>query len=330
MDRFETMTTAALQAMTHVLDLTNEDQVLVVTDEPTRLCGDAFARAAERRGCPVETYVLPEELRPLKSVPDELRSALGGADVVINALAGDDREVPFRIEWIQAIEDNGTIRLGHSPGIDEDMMTGGPLDVDYALMIRRAEHLISAFEGAVSAHITAPGGTDVRLDLTGRWFISDVKATEEAGSNLPCGEIYCCPVEDGADGVLVIDGCFGAYGNVPAPVTMQIERGQVTDVTSDDAGVVEAVNGFLDTDEGSRTIAELGIGLNPGARMTPRMLEAEKADRTAHIAFGSNEGMPGGKSVSKMHMDYLFKAPTIVATFADGAERVILRDGEVV
>ena len=36
--------------------------------------------------------------------------------------------------------------------------------------------------------------------------------------------------------------------------------------------------------------------------------------------------MPGGKSVSKMHMDYLFKDPTIIARFADGAERVILEE----
>ena len=47
------------------------------------------------------------------------------------------------------------------------------------------------------------------------------------------------------------------------------------------------INGLMDTDPGARTIAELGIGLNPGARMTARMLEAEKAFRTAHIAFGS-------------------------------------------
>lgn len=330
MDRFETMTAAAQQAMIHVLDLKTGDRVLVVTDEQTRRCGDAFARGAERHGCVVETYVLPENERPLKAVPADLRAGLDGADVVINAVAGDDREVPFRIEWIQAIENKGTVRLGHSPGIDEDMMTDGPLDVDYALMIRRADHLIAAFAGAVSAHITAPGGTDLELGLEDRRFITDVKATGEAGSNLPCGEVYCCPVEDAADGTLVIDGCFGAYGDVPAPVTMRIIGGQVVDVSSADAEVVEAVNGFLDTDESSRTIAELGIGLNPGARLTPRMLEAEKADRTAHIAFGSNEGMPGGKSVSRMHMDYLFLRPTIVATFPDGAERTVLRDGDVV
>jgi len=329
MEKFEKMVEAARGAMVHVLDLAAADRVLVVTDQKTRLCGDAFSRAAERVGCPVAIYVIEEAARPLQAVPGDLREALQGADVVINAVAGDDREVPFRIEWIQAIEDRGCVRLGHSPGIDMDMMIGGPLNVDYGDMIERARRLMDAFAGAVSVHITAPAGTDLTLDLTGREFVTDVKATVEAGSNLPCGEIYCCPVETGADGTLVIDGCFGAYGNVPAPVTMKLIAGQVVDVTSDNDAVVAAIDSMLDIDEGARTIAELGIGLNPGARLTPRMLEAEKAGRTAHIAFGSNEGMPGGKSVSKIHIDYLFKDPTMVATWSDGAEREILRDGVV-
>ncbi|MBU8869668.1 MAG: aminopeptidase [Gemmatimonadales bacterium] len=329
MTRFEIMTAAARQAMIHVLDLQPENQVLVVTDKVTRTCGDAFARGAERHGCPVDTYVISEAERPLKSVPEDLVQCLADADVVINAIAGDDREVPFRIEWIQAIEAKGTIRLGHSPGIDEDMMVGGPLDVDYGDMIDQASHLIEAFKGAESVQITAPGGTDLRLDLTGRWFITDVKATVNEGSNLPCGEVYCCPVETGADGVLVVDGCFGGYGNVPTPVKITIRNGRVIDVSAEDEEVVEVVNGLLDTDDGSRTIAELGIGLNPGARLTPRMLEAEKAGGTAHIAFGSNEGMPGGKSISKMHTDYLFLKPTMKVTFSDGSRKVLLKNGAI-
>ncbi|PIV82102.1 hypothetical protein COW53_00745 [bacterium CG17_big_fil_post_rev_8_21_14_2_50_64_8] len=329
MNRIETMTSAALQAMIHVLELDPSDRVLVVTDEETLSCGEAFARAAERHGCPVETYVLPQAERPLKAIPADLLSRLPGSTVVINAITGDDREIPFRIDWIRVIETDGAIRMGHSPGINEDMMVGGPLDVDYAAMISRADHLIAAFAGVESLHITAPGGTDLVLDLRGRRFVTDVKATVEAGSNLPCGEVYCCPVENGAEGVLVVDGCFGSYGNVPTPVTIKIESGRVISVTSDHDGVVAVINQLLDTDQDSRTIAELGIGLNPGARLTPRMLEAEKVGGTAHIAFGSNEGMPGGRSVSRVHVDYLFLKPTIEAVLDDGSRKIVLRDGNI-
>ena len=86
---------------------------------------------------------------------------------------------------------------------------------------------------------------------------------------------------------------------------------------------------LLDTDDGARTIAELGIGLNPKARLVGIMLEDEKAFRTAHIAFGSNIGMPGGSNASNTHIDYLIHRPTIVARFEGLTERTIIQDGDL-
>ena len=328
MDRLETMSAAAREAMIHVLDLVPEDRVLVVTDLATSVCGEAFAEGARAHGCSVTTFSLPQEGRPLQKMPTEMELLLEDTSVVINAIVGDSREIPFRLQWIHLIEVSGRIRMGHSPGIDEDMMISGPMNVDYGQMMAAAEGLIAGFSGAATVHITTAAGTDLHLDVAGRPFIHDLKATVEVGANLPCGEIYCAPVETGTDGILVVDGCFGSHGQVPAPVEITVAGGQVVDVTSDNDEVAGIITGLMDTDTGSRTIAELGIGLNPGARITPRMLEAEKAFRTAHIAFGSNEGMPGGKSRSTMHMDYLINRPTIEVVYPDGRSRVVMRDGD--
>jgi leucyl aminopeptidase (aminopeptidase T) len=321
------MSAAARNAMVHVLDLVPEDRVLVVTDEETLACGRAFAAGAEAEGCDTRLHVLPADERPLKAMPPEMADLLDERTIVINAISGDAREVPFRLEWIRLIDDSDTIRMGHSPGIDANMMTAGPLNVDYAQMQRRADELIAAFTNAATVHITAPGGTDLVLDLTGRPLVSDLKARPGAGANLPCGEVYCCPVETGADGVLVIDACFGSWGNMKAPATFTLAGGRVTDVVSDDADALAEIVRLLDTDPGARTIAELGIGLNPGARLTDRMLEAEKAAGTAHIAFGTNEGMPGGRSRSTVHIDYLFRDPMMVVTTTGGQERVAVGEG---
>ena len=315
---------AALDAMTHVLGLDPADRVLVVTDEPTLDCGRAFAAAARRHGCDVATWLLPEDQRPLTAMPREMADLLEGRTVVVNAIIGDVRELPFRLEWLDLVDASPVIRMGHCPGIDLDMMTGGPLDVDYGAMRMRADALIATFAGAVSVHITTELGTDLQLDLTGRELISDLQAVPGAGANLPCGEVYCCPVEDGAEGRLVIDGCFGSWGNLESPAIFTLVQGRVTDVTCDDAPALTEILRILETDAGARTIAELGIGLNPGARLTDRMLEAEKAGGTAHIAFGSNHGMPGGLNESKVHVDYLFKSPRMVITAEDGSERGIV------
>jgi leucyl aminopeptidase (aminopeptidase T) len=210
------------------------------------------------------------------------------------------------------------------------MMDGGPMDVDYGIMVGQAERLIAALDGAVSVRITAPGGTDVTLDLRGRRFITDVKITEtEKGVNLPCGEVYCAPVEDGADGVVVADGSIGGEGPPPSPVTLEVEAGRVTAVRCADPQWQERITGLLDTDSGARTIAELGIGLNPKARLVGIMLEDEKAYRTAHIAFGDNIGFPGGVSKSTTHIDYLVHRPTIVARSEDATDRTIVEDGDL-
>ncbi len=313
----------ALDAMIHVLSLDPADQVLVVTDEPTLDCGRAFAAGARRHGCEVATWLLPEDQRPLTTMPPEMADLLEERTVVVNAIAGDVREVPFRLEWLKLLEASPVIRLGHCPGITSDMMLSGPMAVDYGAMRRRADELFAAFADATGVHITTELGTDLELDLAGRELVSDLQAVPGCGVNLPCGEVYCCPVEDGAAGRLVIDGCFGSWGDLAAPATFTLEAGRVTDVVCDDAPALAEITCLLEMDAGARTIAELGIGLNPGARLTDNMLEAEKSGGTAHIAFGANKGMAGGRNESKVHVDYLFTAPRMTITSADGTVREI-------
>ncbi len=290
----ETMVQAAQAGMTHVLGLRTTDTVLVVTDHTTADCGKAFALAAENLGCQTTLYQLPDDQRPLTRMPADMHGLLEGVTVVINA----------------------------------DMMTAGPLNVDYTAMQKMADRLILGFKNAVSVHLETDLGTDLVLDLSGRKMISDLKAVPGTGANLPCGEVYCCPVENGAQGTLVIDGCFGSWGTVKSPVTISLQDGRVVVVTGEDQQAVRQIQQLMNTDDGSDTIAELGIGLNPGARLTDNMLESEKALRTAHIAFGTNQGMPGGHNQSSIHIDYLFNRPTITVTNKAGEKRLVMKRGE--
>lgn len=328
MPKLALMTRAARRALTTVLDLTSDDRVLVLGDASAGSCPDAFLAAASAEGCHVDLVMLPEERRPLREVPEELVRLLDRRDVVINAIAGRSDEIPFRIAWIKAVEDRG-LRMGHSPGIVDAMLEGGAVDVDYAVMRAAAAGLVARFRDAVSVHITAPAGTDLVLGLSGRPFVSDTHITAtEKGVNLPCGEAYCCPVETEGDGVLVVDGCFGMEGNVTAPVTIEVRAGRAVHVRCDDEGLAARVNALMDTDAGARTVCELGIGLNPNARLQGNMLEDEKALRTCHVAFGGNQGMPGGCNTSSMHMDYLVHRPSMAVTYADGSTADLLKNGD--
>jgi leucyl aminopeptidase (aminopeptidase T) len=76
----------------------------------------------------------------------------------------------------------------------------------------------------------------------------------------------------------------------------------------------------------ARNIGEIGIGLNPVAKITGSMLEDEKAFRTCHFSVGMNSDRD---APALIHLDGLVKEPTIVAIDEDGKETIIERDGEL-
>lgn len=73
-----------------------------------------------------------------------------------------------------------------------------------------------------------------------------------------------------------------------------------------------------------RQIAELGIGTNPNARVSGRILEDEKALGTAHVAFGTSASF-GGVNDANVHIDGLIRTPTIVLD-----DELLMRDGTLV
>jgi aminopeptidase len=319
---------AAREAMTHVLLLQPGERVLIVTDEEQRRVGEGFAAGAEAHGCPCTTFMLPADARPLGAMPAGMPDLLAGVDVVINVFSALGQETPFRIEWLKAMLDRGGIRCGHCPGITEDM-AAHPLAVDYAEMTSLARRLIAALDDARAIRITAPGGTDCTIGVAGRGFLSDVGVTDtHPMCNLPCGEVYCGPEEDQGDGVLVFDGSAGDIGMLPCPLTVEIAGGKITAIAAEDDALLAQVREFTSLDEEASVIGELGIGVNPRARITGNLLEDEKAFRTIHIAFGNNLEMPGGKNSSRTHRDFLVRRPTLAVTFGDGSTRTLMADGE--
>ena len=325
----EQMVQAAKSAMTYVMDVNEKDAVLVVTDEARKSIGEAFAEAAKQLGCTVDFYLLPEDQRPLSEVPQEMKQMLEGKTVVINAFTGKAEETPFRIKWIKSVLATGRIRLGHAPGITEDMMLHGPMNIDYPMMMNLVDRMLKALEGAKTAHITSPGGTDLHLNIEDRPFETDVHITTEHFGNLPAGEIWCAPVETDAHGVLVCDGSIGDLGMVTSPVRMTIRNGKIESIECEDKELLKKLNEVLYVDEEAHVIGEFGIGLNPGARITGNLLEDEKAFRTIHIAFGNNEEMAGGQNRSQTHRDFLVKDPTVTITYKDGRQETLIRDGEI-
>lgn len=324
------MINSAQRVMIHVMNLKMEDVVLVITDNFTKKVGKAFYNAAIYYGCETELYLLPKKKRPLIEIPKKMSEMMKGATIVINAFRGLAEETPFRVKWVKSILAAKSIKVGHGVGITKAMLVDGPMNVDYDSMVKKAEHLIKDFENAEITHVTTPAGTDIILYIRDRMFSNDAKITKQPYfANLPCGEIWCGPIESKGDGLIVCDGSIGDIGKVKKPLRISVKNGKIIAIQSEDKKLVKNVEQLINLDENAKIVGELGIGLNPGAKLRGILLEDEKAIKTAHIAFGNNTDMVGGQNRSITHRDFLFYKPTIKVTYKDGSSKILMKNGDL-
>jgi len=145
--------------------------------------------------------------------------------------------------------------------------------------------------------------------------------------NLPTGEVYVAPVEDSLNGKLVCDMAIGGIGKLKTPVEVVAKNGKSEKLFSKDKNVLRKVKDTFETDDWSDVVGEFAFGINSKARFVNEFLEAEKILGTVHVAFGQNTDMPGGRNLSKNHIDFLISRPTVKVKKEDEKVVTILEEG---
>lgn len=327
MDNQNKMISAASVALQYIFNLNPNDRILIVTDTYSAAIAYAFEQASRANGSTVDLYKMENSKRPLKEIPMDLENLLTAKTIVLNIIKALPEEISFRIKWIYKVEENKRIKMGHMPGINQEMMLNS-VDVDFMGMKLMANKIINSLKNAVQLHITTEEGTDVLLGVSGRKFVGDIGVAAGEMCNIPCGEVYCAPLENEASGVIVFNASIGDIGLLKNPLKVFVNKGSITKFESDSSDLVKRITKLTDIDDEAKVIGELGIGINPGARITGNMLEDEKALGTAHIAFGNNADFPSsGENNSQIHRDYLFYRPTIKALFEDGSNKLFMSQG---
>ncbi len=158
------------------------------------------------------------------------------------------------------------------------------------------ERLAEWIEGHEEVRITAPG-TDIKLGIAGRKFIPCV-----GDHNMPDGEFFTGPIEDATEGEVSFHLPAVIGGREVSGVRLKFEAGKIVDASAERGE--EFLIAQLDTDEGARTLGELGIGTNYGIdRGTREVLLDEKIGGTIHMAFGQAYPESGGTNESAVHTD---------------------------
>jgi len=336
-------------------------------DHEVKAISEALYEAARARGADPTLIVQPRRRSVDLAADAVIHALRSAPDVLISISAeklGKDRfglDRPYRFpgvagKWthiFDALPGAGRSRAFWSPGATIDMFAR-TVPVDYAAMRKQALRLKRALDAADRLQILAPGGTDIEIGLRGRSARLDDGAFWKpgAGGNLPAGETHISPANYDAEGVLVIDGTLsvadGGDAIVPRrPVVLEVSGGLVTSVRGGEEAkrfekslrigeaAARKMRGRPNWSAArvaayarhARHLGEIGIGLNPAARMTGNMLEDEKLLGTCHLAIGSNYDEDAEAFI---HLDCLIQSPTLITFDARGRLRLIMEGGRIV
>jgi Leucyl aminopeptidase (aminopeptidase T) len=354
LDRITSKLTEFMQYSQQVHE--NDSYLIVNRNSP--VLSQAAKDAAEKLQLDVSTYTLDSKT-PYEHFPAELigllqentpKAGMGLFDYSTNP-DWNLKEVGARIELLHKVIEEVPISWAHSPGITVDMAMNGALQCDYREMVHSSEKLLRAVHGIVKLHITAPGGTDITVEIPDEVkFDTDctiippnVYGGPGRFGNLPVGEVWSqkdkiiqvankqtgkteaqsYPVKHRADGVLVCDVAAGGYqGKIdPAkPLVATFHGGVLADLQCADPALLGVIGDIkaAEANYGLATVLEeVGIGLNEKARVTGNMLEDEKIRGTCHLAPGN----------VRCHVDMLVNKPTITGYTRDGSAKEIMHNG---
>lgn len=363
-DAEQALRKAALIAVKDVLAVRADEQVLIITNprKNAAVMSSALYDAALECGARATLIFQPEKHHIDFAEKTVLAAFEARPEVVISMSSGKLGKDPRGIAEPYRHEGKGYDHIFHllqygekccrafwSPSCTTDSFVR-TVPIDYALLQKRCRAAGAVLDKAVSVHVRAPGGTDISIGLKGRLAKNDDGDFRAPGSggNLPAGETFISPENGTAEGVIAFDGsiCL-AEGEImiKKPIICTVKNGFVTDIAGGDEARALADTVRLAEDnalkleaegrlargngavyaKNARNIGELGIGLNPEARITGNMLEDEKAFHTCHFAIGQNydEDAP-----ALIHLDGLVRNPTITALMTDGSRIEIEKDGE--
>ncbi len=297
--------------LTTCMRLRPGERVLTVVDPPLRAAGEALGAAARELGAGhVASHILVLDQRPLTVVSQALLSEVTAADVIVSLLSHLDLEreiAPLRAA-VSAFRSVAKGRWAFGAFIDEDVLNC-ELAADYREVARLAQGLAARLEGANEVRITSDSGSDLRFHIAGRPVHQDCGILTEPGSfgNLPAGEVFVAPVEESAEGRLVVDLSIADLV-LEEPVALTFQAGRVTRIEGGAAARV--LERRLALDPWAPVVGEFGLGANPRARIRGRVTTDEKVLGTAHIALGANTQF-GGKNPASSHYDCVIGAPRI-------------------
>ncbi|WP_435196638.1 aminopeptidase [Natronomonas sp. EA1] len=197
------------------------------------------------------------------------------------------------------------------------------IDHDWEAQREKQARVAAKLEAGEEVRIVAGDRTDLSLSIAG---MSTVNC--HGKRNMPDGEVATVPVIDSAEGTVHFDFPRLRAGKRIEGAWLAFEAGEVVEFGATRGE--DALEAIIETDDGSRRLGELGIGMNRGIdRFSGNILFDEKMGDTVHLALGDAlaECVPDARETneSATHVDFLVDMREDTRIEVDG--ETVQRDG---
>jgi len=307
---------SASYALSAVLGAQGTESVLVLADEGAYAVGQLFFDAACQLSQNVAFVTFPPLSAEYPEPPKPVAGALGCCDVYVAITSKSSKSITHTVARRKASAAGA--RGLTLPGITEELLARPAIRADYNAIAKATEALARRLNGVRQLRLLSDAGTDIVFDVHGGVWFPERGLCRERGqfSNLPGGEVSIVPVE--AEGTLVIDASFSGLGKLHSPLILKVEGQHVVAIEGEQSEELRATLSAFGPC--AFNVAEIGIGMNPEARVCGHVLEDEKVLGTVHVGLGDNANM-GGKTLGKIvscgiHVDGVIAAHPQL--FADG------------
>lgn len=312
------------QLLAHCGGLTQDELVVVVADSAKADIAEGLIDMARQLGARVELQRIPDMSCHGEEPPVAIAEAMARAGLLVGLTTYSLAHSQARRKACAA-----GARYLSLPDYTWDLLDDPSLKVDFHVQAATVRRVADTLSAGQTVRVTTALGTDITMAIAGRvgnFCPGFVKGQGELGSP-PDIEANISPLEDSAEGVVVVDGSIPCpqVGLLLQPITLHVKAGRIVSFEGGDIGqrrAVEAMFAAVGSDK-ARVLAECGIGLNEAAELTGMMLTDEGAMGTMHFGFGSNNTV-GGVNDVPFHLDFVFRSPTLLV---DG--QILLQDGRL-
>ncbi|MFH1552856.1 MAG: aminopeptidase [Candidatus Omnitrophota bacterium] len=285
------------------LKLRPSESCLIVTDTVKEPIGRAFYEYARSITPRAKIAVIEPTEEHASEPPADIAEEMLKYDVQLLVTEKSLTHTRARMEATA-----GGARVATMPSITEDI-ANRCLDIDYDALKEESNRLYNVLKQTSEVHVTTELGTDIKFTVGASGFFGkDGGSFDYPGAfgNLPEGEISFS--SETCDGVYIVDASFPDLGLLDSPLTFKVAGGTVYEITGERSGqVLERLDRVGPK---AYRVAELGIGLNPKAKIIGNILEDEKVIGTVHIAVGNNLSYGGDNDVP-LHLDGVLTGPTV-------------------